>query len=59
MAEAAKNVCDETCEGCMYYAQVNRLDWFCNYYFKTDKRRPCPAGKGCTVRREKRRKRSK
>lgn len=36
------------CEGCVYYGG----DYFqcCNYIFIKNKRRPCPPGKGCTVK---------
>lgn len=41
-------VSDAYCLNCIYY----RGDvWYvCNYYLDTDIRRPCPGGKGCTVR---------
>ena len=42
---------DEFCDGCIYLGGENRNDLkCCNYFLRTDKRRPCPAGKGCTVR---------
>ena len=35
------------CVPCVYYA---RSTMSCDYYLKTDVRRPCPAGAGCTAR---------
>ena len=40
---------DSTCRGCIYLTQVSGYN-ACDYIGATDKRRPCPAGKGCTVR---------
>ena len=38
------------CQGCIYYGG----DYYrcCNYILVMGKRRPCPPGKGCTVRKE-------
>ena len=41
---------DSTCRGCVYRAGINASSMICNYYLDTGKRRPCPAGKGCTVK---------
>lgn len=41
---------DSFCEGCIYFDSYR----VCNYYLITDIRRPCPPGKGCTVRAKKR-----
>lgn len=49
----ANGICDSYCKGCVYN-QIAAGDYqtMCVYYLATDKRRPCPAGKGCTVRKE-------
>lgn len=39
---------DEHCVGCYYYRGEAAL--FCCYLLVTDKKRPCPPGKDCTVR---------
>ena len=44
-----KRVCDRTCKGCIYFGVVGDYGC-CNYIFMADKRRPCPPGKGCTVK---------
>lgn len=42
---------DSYCRGCVYRAFLSRRgDMFCGYILFTKKRRPCPAGKGCTAR---------
>lgn len=42
-------ICDTWCTGCYY---LNRAAApYCDYYSITLRRRPCPAGEGCTVRR--------
>lgn len=40
----------EYCEGCDYY--FGSCSKTCNYIFVTGHRRPCPPGKDCTVRME-------
>ena len=50
-------VCDRYCLNCIYYIGVAGDACFCNYYLMTDKRRPCDAGTGCTVRELRKRKR--
>lgn len=42
----AKNPCD----GCWYFRGNSDYDRCCCYYLITNIRRPCPPGKGCTVR---------
>lgn len=37
------------CKGCIY-SFVNNCGTYCQYILITDRRRPCPPGKGCTVR---------
>lgn len=48
------SLCDKTCESCIYGGRVSNREYskmyVCNYLIKTKKRRPCRAGKGCTVR---------
>ncbi len=45
------------CEGCIYWNPVNLRDksglYFCSYCYDTGHSRPCEAGKGCIVRKEK------
>lgn len=41
-------VCDTYCEGCIYLAKASEV--YCDYICATDRRRPCPAGYGCTER---------
>lgn len=55
----ANKVCDSYCLNCIYCLGFCDVTWCCNYYLMTDKRRPCPSGKGCTVRVERKRKRTK
>ena len=43
-------VCDKYCKGCVYFSQVNGTIHYCAFYLDTGIRRPCPAGKGCTVK---------
>ena len=38
------------CEGCVYFFGDYEVNKCCNYIFIEDKRRPCPPGKDCTVR---------
>ena len=39
------------CDDCVYYAKLGCGTMrCCNYFIKTDKRRPCPPGEGCTVK---------
>lgn len=44
---------DSYCRGCIYLAPISCVSTknrACDYIGATDRRRPCPAGKGCTVR---------
>lgn len=44
-------VCDKYCKDCVYNnLAVGEDIVLCTYYFKTNTRRPCPAGTGCTVK---------
>lgn len=38
------------CKGCFYWGGHDESACCCNYLLITDKRRPCPPGKNCTVR---------
>lgn len=40
-----------SCKGCAYAAYLGG-EWYCDYLSVTGHRRPCPPGKGCTVRKE-------
>lgn len=42
--------CDAYCAGCIYGGGNNEHVKACSYLLVTGQRRPCPAGKGCTVR---------
>lgn len=46
------SVCDQHCKGCVYFYEYGETSGLkvCEYMFQTGNRRPCPAGKGCTVR---------
>lgn len=37
------------CKGCGYAVRLGN-EWYCDYLHITGHRRPCPPGKGCTVR---------
>ena len=47
-----EKVVDRHCEGCKYYCQIWKNLYYCSYLFRTGKRRPCPAGKGCKVKKK-------
>lgn len=44
------SICDSYCRGCYYLLGGNSRLMSCDYFEKADKLRPCPAGKGCTVK---------
>lgn len=46
-----QSICDSSCRGCKYYGIFLNC---CEYMIQTGNLRPCPAGKGCTVRTTKR-----
>ena len=47
-----ENTCDRSCDGCVYKGVVAGGSLrYCRYVFETGKLRPCPPGKGCTVKR--------
>ena len=44
---------DKYCRGCIYLTRICRSitdQRACDYIGATNRRRPCPAGKGCTVK---------
>lgn len=45
---------DESCVGCVYYWVSYGCAEYqaCDYIMRTGKRRPCPSGKECTVRKQ-------
>lgn len=43
-------VCDKFCNGCVFLGYGNGETKLCEYLLRTDQRRPCPAGTGCTVK---------
>lgn len=43
-------VCDSYCNGCIYQGYATGDLKLCEYMLRTEKRRPCPAGTGCTVK---------
>lgn len=46
-----KGVVDKKyCKGCYFFSGGFEGVRLCNYYLMTGKRRPCPAGVGCTVK---------
>ena len=38
------------CGKCIYRRKINGHTSTCDYFLLTKTRRPCPAGKGCTVK---------
>lgn len=55
----SENTIRDWCEGCVYYRGDFETTKCCNYIFMEDKRRPCPPGKGCTVKMGRKRYREK
>jgi predicted nucleic acid-binding Zn ribbon protein len=45
-----KGVCDSYCKGCVFLGYATGDIKLCEYLLRTEKRRPCPAGTGCTVK---------
>lgn len=52
-AQAAQGRYLAACKGCLYLGHQSKT---CDFYLMTGIRRGCPAGEGCTRRKEKRRK---
>ena len=52
---------DTSCIGCRHHRVSNKLmnTHACLYILNTGKKRPCPSGKGCTVRESRRESREK
>ena len=48
-----KKVYERACAGCVYFGWVGSYLGCCNYILMEGKRRPCPPGKGCTVKTKK------
>jgi hypothetical protein len=48
---------NKNCRNCMYFSGVSEYACTCNYIFIEDKMRPCPPGKGCTVKKKRPRQR--
>ena len=44
------NTTDPYCQNCVYCAGIYGGLSYCNYLFRTNQRRPCPPGEGCTVK---------
>ena len=42
---------EHPCDGCEWFYAVYAVNRCCNYLLDTGRRRPCPPGKGCTVKR--------
>jgi hypothetical protein len=55
----AVKLCDEYCEGCIHSVVFGGIQGWpgmkrvqaCEYILHAEERRPCPPGKGCTVKR--------
>lgn len=45
-----ETIIDKHCVGCQYYTGITEYMYYCAYFVREDKRRPCPPGKDCTVR---------
>lgn len=46
--------CENPCRGCCHYRGIWGAE-MCHYIFDKGHRRPCPPGKGCTVKAPRRR----
>lgn len=46
---------EKYCKDCYYWTGINSSCFCCNYIFYENRKRPCPPGEGCTVKRRKRR----
>lgn len=47
------------CSDCVYCGWLTGVIPYCDYLFRTNQRRPCPPGEGCTVKVSKEVKRKK
>lgn len=45
-----EKTCDKYCHDCFFYGGQSEPALTCNYLLMRGKRRPCPPGKGCTVK---------
>ena len=50
LALQCPSVCDRFCDGCVFVSYGSGGLRICGYYIRTNRRRPCPAGTGCTVK---------
>lgn len=50
---------DRACKGCIYMGWTGSYLGCCNYIFMKNQRRPCPPGKGCTVKETKKQRKKK
>lgn len=50
-----KSMNHDGCEGCIYFYGGQEINRCCNYLLDTGKRRPCPPGTECTVKKERKR----
>ena len=48
-----RKVYNKACAGCVYMTFIAGYLGCCDYIFMEGKRRPCPPGKGCTVKKKK------
>lgn len=40
---------DKACAGCRHYVRISST-WMCNYWEDENRKRPCPPGAQCTVK---------
>ena len=48
---------NKNCRNCAYFGGASDHVCSCNYIFIEDRMRPCPPGKGCTVKKKRSRRR--
>lgn len=53
MVDDRETIIDKHCIGCQYYTGITDNIYYCSYFVKEDKLRPCPPGKDCTVKKYK------
>lgn len=52
MNRNGEKLCDATCKDCIYSTDGSSHEYNCVYILYIGKRRPCPPGIDCTVKRE-------